>query len=153
LVVFVVYVVTGRRLTQVGFLEMALRAAEEMQEGEKRGESMTEATKVPLTLQFDDGQATTKTTKGCPAPKMPPGVTLIEWNPKSPPVGIFHCSVVNDVEGLVADRLTQLGELLNSQAESETTRELRDLVDILEQCGVIVQVRKVSPWPKGGRKR
>ena len=84
---------------------------------------------------------TTETTKAPSAPKMPPGVTLIEWNPKPPPVGISYCAVVNDVEGFITDTLTQLGKLLDSKAEPDRARKLRDLVDALEQCGVVVQVR------------
>ena len=82
-------------------------------------------------------------------PPMPPGVTLIAWNPKHPPVGISYCAVVNDVEGFIADTLTQLGKLLDSKAEPETTSELRDLVDALEQCGVIVQIRGVGSGRRG----
>ena len=84
-------------------------------------------------------------------PPMPPGVTLIAWNPKHPPVGISYCAVVNDVEGFISDTLTQLGKLLDSKAEPETTRQLRDLVDALEQCGVVVQIRGVGS-AVGGRR-
>ena len=83
-------------------------------------------------------------------PKMPLGVTLIAWNPKRPPVGISYCTVVNAVEGLVADSLAQLGKLLNCAPRPETTRKLRDLVDALERCGVIVQIRRIGSLT-GGR--
>jgi len=133
----------------MGFLEMALRAVEEMQQGEKRSEATTETTKLAAIIQSADGLTTTKTTKAPSAPAMHPGVTLIAWNPKHPPVGISYCTVVNDVEGFIADTLTQLGELLDSKPMPETTRRLRDLVDALEQCGVIVWIRGIATFEEG----
>ena len=82
-------------------------------------------------------------------PPMPRGVKLIAWNPKRPPVGISYCAVVSDVEGFIADTLTQIGKLLNSKAEPEARRKLRDLVDVLEQCGVVVKIRGIGS-PSGG---
>jgi hypothetical protein len=99
----------------MGFLEMALRAVEELKHGERKSDATTETTKAPAVIQSDAGLTTTKTTKAPSVPKMPPGVTLIAWNPKQPPVGISYCAVVNDVEGFIADTLTQLGKLLDSR--------------------------------------
>ena len=75
-------------------------------------------------------------------PPMPPGVELLTWNPKRPPVAITQCAVVTDVESFVAATLQQLGRLLlRRQPDS---RQLRDLVDALEQCGVVVRIRGVG---------
>jgi hypothetical protein len=107
----------------MGFLEMALRAAEQMKEGELRREP------------------TTKTTKARSVPEIPEGVCLLVWNPKPAPVLLTSASVVTEVDQFIADTLARLGAALHSKQGQATHREVRELVDRLEQCGVVVRVR------------
>jgi hypothetical protein len=124
----------------MSYLEMALRAAKEMDELANcpRYDRTTVATKA------------TSATKASFAQEMPEGVRLLEGNPKPAPVVLTHMAVVNDVESFIADTLTQLGKALRSKPEPETSRKLRDLVDALEQCGVVVKISGVGS-PSGGK--
>lgn len=81
-------------------------------------------------------------------PPMPDGVELLTWNPKRPPVAITQCAVVTDVERFVAATLQQLGRLLLRRQPDY--HRLRDLVDALEQCGVVVKVAGIGS-ASGGR--
>jgi len=115
----------------MGYLEMALRA---MGEGQDRAH---------LSLRGIEVENATKATdemKAQNVPEMPAGIKLITWNPMRPPIAISYCAVVNDVECFIVDTLTEIGKTLRSKQAPETSRRLRDLVDTLEQCGVLVQV-------------
>src|SRR5215470_14683463 len=99
----------------MGFLEMALRAVQEMKGGTERiGARTTE---------------TTKTTKGRSAPEMPEGVRLLEWNPKPAPVLLTTASLVTDVDQFVAGALAQLDSALRSKQGAAAHRKVRELVD------------------------
>jgi len=76
---------------------------------------------------------------------MPKGVRLIEWNPKPAPVILTHFSVVTDVWGFIAATLAELRAAMNGQQWLAGHRGVRELVDRLEQCGVIVQIDEAEP--------
>lgn len=116
----------------MGYLEIAKRAIEEMEASNK-----TQNTIRNGQAQATDAPATTYTTETTKVPSMPPGITLIRWEPKPAPVILTRASVVTDVQSFVAATLQQLGRLLHSKAE---LCRLRDLIDALEDCGVIVEV-------------
>ena len=77
-------------------------------------------------------------------PKMPPGVRLISWQPKEPPVVIEHCSVVTDTRLFAIRTLEQLAAALQGQRWLAGNWSVRQLVDRLEQCGVVVEVKERS---------
>ncbi len=84
-------------------------------------------------------------------PPMPDGVLLVRWEPKPAPVILTRTAVVNDVGRFIADTLMQLGKALRSKQGPTVQREMRELVDRLEQCGVIVQILGVGS-AVGGRR-
>jgi hypothetical protein len=120
---------------RVRYLEIAKRAIEEI-EARDRGAPDT------------DAQATKETNLTKKVPSIPPGVTLIRWEPKPAPVILTRASVVTDVEQFITATLAQIGTLLKSTKAEP--RKLRDLVDALEECGVIVQVPGIGS-PSGGK--
>lgn len=70
------------------------------------------------------------------APMMPPGVRLVNWDPKRPPVAIETCTVVTDTILFANATLKQLQRAL-------TTRRwvgwsIPQLMDRLAQVGVVV---------------
>lgn len=83
-------------------------------------------------------------------PPMPEGVCLLRWNPKPSPVLLTTESVVTDVDQFIADTIAQLDKALHSKQGPATHRKVRDLVDRLEQCGVVVKVHGIGS-PSGGK--
>jgi len=118
----------------MSYLEMALKAGREMDEeasstdpgGTKVATKATKATKVPL------------------VPEMPEGVRLLAWNPKPAPVLLTTASVVVNVDQFIADTLAQLDRALHSKQGSAAYRKVRELVDRLEQCGVVVKIAGIG---------
>jgi hypothetical protein len=75
-------------------------------------------------------------------PPMPPGVTLLQWAPLSPPIAIESWAVVNDVPQFVQTTLSQLQAAISGENWLDGNRSIRDLVDRLEQVGVKVSVEE-----------
>jgi hypothetical protein len=76
--------------------------------------------------------------------KMPPlpwDVSLVRWEPKPAPVFLTNIAVVTDVQQYIWVCLGRLGAVLHSKHGPAIYREVRELVDRLEQCGVVVRVR------------
>jgi hypothetical protein len=74
-------------------------------------------------------------------PPMPHGVSLVRWEPKAAPVLLTHMAIVTDVGQFIRTTLAELDAVLHSQQGSTPHRGVRELVDRLEQCGVVVRVR------------
>ncbi len=74
-------------------------------------------------------------------PPMPEGVRLVSWEPRPAPVLLTTASVVTDVDQFIADTLAQLDTTLRSKQGPAKNWEARELVDRLEQCGVMIEVR------------
>jgi hypothetical protein len=74
------------------------------------------------------------------SPPMPPGVRLVRWTPKQPPVLLQHCSVVIDVEQFVSATLAQLWARLQGKDFVAGNWSQRELIERLEQVGVEVEV-------------
>jgi hypothetical protein len=82
-------------------------------------------------------------------PPMPPGVRLVKWSLKPPPVILERWSVVTDV-GLFARRT--LEQLVFAQAGKNWFAgnwSIRELVDRLEAVGVVVEVEPVRSSETG----
>lgn len=73
-------------------------------------------------------------------PAMPPGVRLVRWEPKPAPVILTHDAVVTDVSRFISMTLLELKAALAGKRWQAGHRSVRELVDRLEQCGVILQV-------------
>jgi len=72
-------------------------------------------------------------------PTMPPDVTLIRWNLKSPPVAIETCVVVTDPALFARTTLEQLRTAL-AQPQRWVGWSTTQLIDRLAQVGVLVMV-------------
>lgn len=71
---------------------------------------------------------------------MPPGVRLLRWAPKEPPVSLQQCSVVIDVERFISATLAQLRARLEGKDFVAGNWPQRELIERLEQVGVEVEV-------------
>jgi hypothetical protein len=81
--------------------------------------------------------------EGTPPP-MPPGVRLLKWQPKDPPIAIVHMGIVSNVPKFVAATLLQLRARLEGKDSLAGNWSLRELVDRLEQVGVAVEIESTS---------
>lgn len=82
-------------------------------------------------------------------PKMPPGVRLLRWEPKEPPVMLERWAVVTDVIGFVRSTLRQLEHALSGRWWLAGHRSPNELRDYLEQCGCVVSIEE-QLGPLGG---
>ncbi len=76
-------------------------------------------------------------------PEMPPGVSLVVWKPKEPPVAIDTCSVVIDTALFAKGTLEQLRIAL-TQPKRWVGWSVPQLVDRLAQVGVLVTLDTIS---------
>lgn len=77
-------------------------------------------------------------------PAMPPGVRLLRWEPKPPPVILTHYAVVSDVSRFTSMTLLELKAALAGECWLAGNCSVRELIDRLEQCGVVVEVYQVQ---------
>jgi hypothetical protein len=77
-------------------------------------------------------------------PAMPPGVRLVHWEPKPAPVILTHYAVVADVARFISMTLLELKAALAGKRWQAGHRSVRELVDRLEQCGIILEVSVVE---------
>ena len=77
-------------------------------------------------------------------PPMPPGVRLLSWEPKTPPIAIVHMGIVSNVDKFVTATLLQLRARLEGKDFLAGNWSLRELVDRLEQVGVAVKVEGIQ---------
>jgi hypothetical protein len=78
-------------------------------------------------------------------PLMPPGVRLLKWQPKDPPVAIVRMGVVSNVDKFIAATLRELRARLEGKDFLAGNWSLRELVERLEQVGVVVSVEGAKP--------
>jgi hypothetical protein len=78
------------------------------------------------------------------APGMPPGVRLVGWNLKSPPVAIDTCSVVVDSD-LFARRTIEQLRIALAQPKRWVGWTVPQLMDRLAQVGVVVALAPTTP--------
>lgn len=71
---------------------------------------------------------------------LPAGVRVLSWQPRQAPVAITTCSVVIDVEKFARATLSQLGHALKGENWLAGNWDVRELVERLEQVGIIVEV-------------
>ena len=83
-------------------------------------------------------------------PPMPPGVRLVHWEPKLAPVILTHYAVVTEVPQFISVTLLELKAALEGKRWQAGHWSVRELVDRLEQCGIILKVNGVEAGPKAG---
>jgi hypothetical protein len=69
-------------------------------------------------------------------PTMPPGIRLLSWQPKRPPVELIEHSVVIEVDKFIATTLLQLSAALEHKQWQAGNWSVRQLIERMEQCGV-----------------
>ena len=77
-------------------------------------------------------------------PRMPPGVKLMKWKPKTPPIVIVRMGIVSDVDQFIAATLRQLQDRLEGKGFLAGNWSLRELVERLEQVGIAVEIEEHS---------
>jgi hypothetical protein len=78
-------------------------------------------------------------------PSIPPGVRLLHWQPNPAPVILTHFAVVTNVSRCISMTLLELKAALSCKRWLAGNRTARELVDRLEQCGVIVEINQEKP--------
>ena len=81
--------------------------------------------------------------EGGTPPSMPPGVRLLKWEPKSPPIAIVRMGIVSNVPKFIVATLLQLQARLEGKDFLAGNWSLRELVDRLEQVGAEVKVENI----------
>jgi hypothetical protein len=82
--------------------------------------------------------------EGETSPPMPRGVRLLKWEPKNPPIAIVRLGIVSNVPKFIAATLLQLQARLEGKDFLAGNWPLRELVDRLEQVGVVVKVESTQ---------
>lgn len=85
-------------------------------------------------------------------PAMPPGVLLIGWNLKEPPVAIETCAVVTDSALFARTTLEQLRKAL-AQPKRWVGWSVPQLIDRLAQVGVLVALESKGERLSDGKGR
>jgi hypothetical protein len=75
---------------------------------------------------------------------MPPGVRLLRWEPKTPPIAVVHMGIVGNIYKFAAATLLQLRARLDGKDYLAGNWSLRELVDRLEQVGVVVEIESTK---------
>lgn len=73
-------------------------------------------------------------------PPMPDGVRLVRWEPKTPPIALTAVEIVTEVPKFITITLLELKAALAGKRWLAGHRNIRELIDRLEECGVVVEV-------------
>jgi hypothetical protein len=82
--------------------------------------------------------------QGGTPPQMPPRVRLLKWEPKNPPIAIVRMGIVSNVPKFIAATLLELRARLEGKDFLAGNWSLPELVDRLEQVGVVVKVENTQ---------
>lgn len=75
-------------------------------------------------------------------PPMPEGVRLVRWEPKAAPIALTRVEIVTNVSRFVTMTLLELKAALVGKRWLAGSRSVRELIERLEECGVIVEVNE-----------
>lgn len=75
-------------------------------------------------------------------PPMPEGVRLVRWEPKPAPIALTRVEIVTDVSRFVTMTLLELKAALAGKRWLAGNRSVRELVERLQECGVVVEVNE-----------
>jgi hypothetical protein len=84
------------------------------------------------------------------APPMPKGVRLVRWKPKPAPVALTRVEIVTDVLRFVTMTLLELKAALAGKRWLAGNRSIRELIERLEECGVLVEVDQLDNAGRDG---
>jgi len=73
-------------------------------------------------------------------PPMPPGVRLLKWEPRNPPIAIVRMGIVTNVDKFIAATLRELRARLEGKDFLAGNWSLRELIERLDQVGVKLKV-------------
>jgi len=73
-------------------------------------------------------------------PPMPDGVRLVRWEPKTAPIALTAVEIVTEVPKFITITLLELKAALAGKRWLAGHRNIRELTDRLEECGVVVEV-------------
>jgi hypothetical protein len=71
---------------------------------------------------------------------MPPGVRLLQWEAKDPPIAIVRMGIVSNVDKFIDATLRELRARLEGKDFLAGNWSLRELIERLEQVGVHVKM-------------
>lgn len=80
-------------------------------------------------------RTTEESSIGSPAPPLPPGVRLVRWAPKNPPIPISKCETVLDVQLFIGSSLLQLEAMLQGKRWQGGNWGLAGLLERLAAVG------------------
>jgi len=81
-------------------------------------------------------------------PPMPEGVRLVRWELKPAPIAVTRVEIVTDVSRFVTTTLLELKAALAGRRWLAGNRNVRELIERLEECGVVVEVDKPKLIPR-----
>jgi len=74
-------------------------------------------------------------------PPMPEGIGLVRWEPKPAPIALTRVEIVTDVPRFVTMTLLALKASLMGNLWLAGNRSPRELIERLDECGVLVEVK------------
>ena len=75
-------------------------------------------------------------------PPMPEGVRLVQWEPKPAPIALTRVEIVTNVSRFVTMTLLELKAALAGKRWLAGNRSVRELIERMEECGVVVEVQE-----------
>jgi hypothetical protein len=78
-------------------------------------------------------------------PQMPEGVRLVRWEPMPAPIALTSVEIITDVLKFVTITLLELKAALIGKKWLAGNRSVRELIERLEECGVVVEVESGRP--------
>jgi hypothetical protein len=73
-------------------------------------------------------------------PPIPEGIRLVRWEPKPAPIALTRVEIVTDVPRFATMTLLELQAAMLSKRWLAGNRSGRELIERLEECGVVVDV-------------
>ena len=73
-------------------------------------------------------------------PSIPEGIRLVRWEPKPAPIALTRVEIVTDVPRFATMTLLELQAAMLSKRWLAGNRSVRELIERLEECGVVVEV-------------
>jgi hypothetical protein len=108
----------------------------------------TAAPESPL-QGFVHGRLVTMTPAPAECPPLPPGVRLVKYSPKCPPVGVSVCSVVINVARFISRNLEDLDARLNHPAQMGVGDSVPETLAKLAEVGLELALDRPTQPTRG----
>lgn len=99
-----------------------------------------DATDLLTDLRLHKSEVLTLLRERAAVPSMPKGVHLVRWEPKPAPIAITQVEIVTDVPRFVTMTLLELKAALRGKRWLAGNRSVRELIERLDECGVVVEL-------------